>query len=155
MIKIKKRQVKVVSLIMAALFLFGIAAMTVFTTKTYAAASVSSTVGIVNYQLIVSQIPDSADAQKTMEALFAESKKNYETKSSAMNDTEKRSYYQQLQQGLQVKEQGLMKAINDKITAAVKVVADAKGFSIVVDSGTAIYGGEDITVEVVKKLTGK
>jgi hypothetical protein len=41
------------------------------------------------------------------------------------------------------------------INAAVKMVADAKGLTIVVDKNTAVYGGQDITDDVLKKITGK
>ena len=38
----------------------------------------------------------------------------------------------------------------DKINAAVKKVADAKGLTIVVEKSNVVYGGQDITDEVIK-----
>lgn len=48
-----------------------------------------------------------------------------------------------------------MGAINDKVMAAVKSVAEAKGLTIIVDKGSVVYGGQDITDDVMKVITGK
>jgi outer membrane protein len=69
-----------------------------------------------------------------------------------MNDKEKQDYANQLQQRLMLKEQELKGALMDKVTAAVKSVAEAKGLSVVLEKGNVIYGGTDITDEVSKKL---
>ena len=39
--------------------------------------------------------------------------------------------------------------------AAIKQVADAKGLSVVLSKDVTIYGGQDITAEVGKKITGQ
>ncbi|WP_093796957.1 OmpH family outer membrane protein [Sporomusa acidovorans] len=49
----------------------------------------------------------------------------------------------------------LLKPITDKINAAIKEVADAKGLSVVVGKNVVIYGGVDIIQEVLAKITGK
>jgi outer membrane protein len=90
-----------------------------------------------------------------MNGAIAQAKSNFDAKSANMNDQEKQSYYKQLQQGLQVKQQELLGAIQDKINAAVKAVADAKGLTVVVEKSVTVYGGQDITDDVMKKITGK
>ena len=77
-------------------------------------------------------------------------KKDFESKSASMNDQQKQEYYQQIQQRLQNKERELLGPIFDKINAAVKKVADAKGLTIVVEKSNVVYGGQDITDEVIK-----
>ncbi|WP_407635975.1 hypothetical protein [Propionispira raffinosivorans] len=42
-----------------------------------------------------------------------------------------------------------------KVNVAVKEVADSKGLAIVVDKSVTIYGGQDITDDVLKKITDK
>ena len=119
------------------------------------AASSSSNIGVVNYQLLVQQHPDMAKAQETMQAAVEEAKKDFEAKAATMNDKEKQDYSTQLQQGLKVKEQAIFDELIKKVEATIKTVADAKGLSIVMDKNNVVYGGQDITDEVGKKLTGK
>ena len=55
----------------------------------------------------------------------------------------------------EVKEQEIFDALIKKVEATIKTVADAKGLSVVMDKNNVVYGGQDITDEVGKKLTGK
>jgi len=141
-----KNQGKLVTVAVAALFLLGVFGVAVsHVGTTYAAGSASSTIGVVNYQLLVTQHPDSAKAQETMNAAIAQAKSDFDAKSATMNDQDKQALYQQLQQGLQQKQQELAGPIYDKVTAAVKSVSEAKGLTIVLVKGATIYGGQDIT----------
>lgn len=80
---------------------------------------------------------------------------DFNAKSASMNDDEKEAYSEQLEQGLQQKKIELLNAVRDKVNGAVKEVADAKGLTIVIDKSVTIYGGQDITDDVLKKITGK
>jgi outer membrane protein len=142
--------------VVTVLFILGVVGIIgVSTNTTYAAGAVASTVGIVDYQLLISQHPDAIKAQETMDAGIAQAKSDFDAKSANMSDQEKQSLYQQLQQGLQQTKQNLLTPINDKVMAAVKSVADAKGLTVIVDKGNVVYGGQDITNEVGKIITGK
>lgn len=155
-LKIQKKQVKIVSMVVAIFFLLGIVGLALTqTSKSYAAPSSSSSVGVVNYQQIMGQHPDMAAAQAAMKTEVDAAQKDFDAKSAGMNDTEKKDYYAQLQQRLSGKQQELIGAINDKVTAAIKSVADAKGIAVVLDKGAVVYGGQDITDDVLKKVTGK
>jgi outer membrane protein len=154
-LKIEKKQVKIVSVVVAAFFLLGIVGIALSQSgKTYAAPT--SNIGVVNYQLLVTQHPDYAALQETMKAEVAQAQKDFDAKAATLgSDKEKQEYFMQLQQRLNAKQGELMGAINDKVTAQVKAVADTKGLAVVVDKGAVIYGGQDITDEVTKKITGK
>lgn len=142
--------------VVAVLFVLGVVGILGFNVnKTYAASGASSAVGIVNYQLLVSQHPDMAVAEQTMNAAVAQAKSDFDAKSVNMSDQEKQAYYQQLQQELQQKNQDLLVPINDKVMAAVKSVAEAKGLTVVLDKSSAVYGGQDITDDVMKVTAGK
>lgn len=155
MLKIEKKQVKIVSVVVAAFFLLGIVGLAVSQTNKSFAAGPASNVGVVNYQMVMSQHPGMAKFEETMRAEVQQAQKDFEAKSAGMSDAEKQKYYVQLQQGLNNKQVELMTPINDSVTAAIKAVADSKGLSVVVDKSAVIYGGQDITDDVVKKLTGK
>jgi len=152
-----KKQVKIVSLTVAVLFMLGIVglALSQSGSTSAAAASSSSNIGVVNYQVLVSNHPDAAKAQETMQAEVESAKKDFETKSANMNDKEKQDYMAQVQQRLSLKDQELSDSLRSKIDVAIKAVADAKGLTIVMDKGNVVYGGLDITDEVGKKITGK
>ena len=157
MMKIGKKQVKIVSLAVAMFFVLGIVGLALSQSGTgYAAAAGSnSSVGVVNYQMLVQQHPEMAKADEAMKVEVEQAKKDFEAKSASMSDKEKQDYYQQLQQRLQAKHQSLVAPIYDKIDGAIKGVSEAKGLTVVVDKSNVIYGGQDITEEVLKKISGK
>lgn len=148
---IKMRSKQLMNIFLATFVLFSVIAFG----HTSISSAAASPVGMVNYQLLVEQHPDAEKAQTTMNAAVAQAKSDFDTKSVNMNDKEKQSYYTQLQQGIQIKQQNLLGAIEDKVTAAVKDVAKSKGLTIVVTTGVAVYGAQDITEDVMKKITGK
>jgi len=157
MLKLQKKQVKIVSLTIAIMFVLGIVGLALSQSSTsYAAdAKSSSKIGVVNHQMLVAQHPDMAKAQQDMQAEVEQAKKDFEAKSASMNDKEKQDYYAQIQQRLSLKEQQLIAPVFEKVDAAIKAVADAKGLSVVMDQGNVVYGGQDITEEVGKKINGK
>ena len=116
------------------------------------AASSESAIGVVNYQMLLSQVPDLQNVQTSMKQEIDNAQKDFDEKSKTMNDTEKQRYYQQLQERLSNKEKELMDPVLKKIETTVKKVADKKGLSVVVDKNTVVYGGLDITDEVSKAL---
>jgi outer membrane protein len=140
------------NIFLAAFMLFSIVAITQPTTI-YAADV--STVGVVNYQLLINQHPDMAQANETYKAAVKQAQDDFNAKLANMKDDEKKAYSQQLEQGLQQKQQELLNAIRDKVNAAIKAIADDKGLTVVVDKSVIAYGGQDITDDVLKKITGK
>ncbi|VBB09259.1 chaperone protein skp [Lucifera butyrica] len=152
-----KKQVKIVTLAIVAFFVLGFVGLAATQSgRIYAAAAANtSNVGVVNYQLLLQSHPDIPKAQAAMKTEAESAQKDFDAKSATMNDKEKQDYYMQLQQRLSNKQQELMGPIHDSITAAIKAVADAKGITVVLDKSNVVYGGQDITDDVMKKITGK
>lgn len=123
--------------------------------KASAAAAAPSSVGVVDYGALVTQHPDSAKANETLKAETEKAKKEFDSKSAGMNDKDKQALSMQLGKQLEQKRWELLGAIMNSVNAAIKDVATAKGLSIVVDKSAVLFGGQDITVEVGKKLSGK
>jgi len=147
----EKKQVNVMSLIVAIFLLLGVVGM-----SSKASAAPTSNVGIVDFQFLMSQQPDMAIAQQTIKTQAEQAQKDFNEKTAAMtNDQDKQVYFNQLQQQLDEKRQALLTTIQDKVIAVIKTVADAKGLAIVLDKSDIIYGGRDITVEVGRKISGK
>ena len=157
MLNLKKKQVKIISLSIAVFFLLSVVGIALSQSgkSTASAASSSSNIGVVNQQMLVSQHPEMAKAQATMQAEVEKAKKEFETKSATMNDKEKQDYYAQVQQGLSLKQQELINPVLDKVEAAIKAVAESKGLTVVMDKSNVVYGGIDITDEVGKKISGQ
>lgn len=154
MMRLEKRQIKMITLSIVAFFVLSIVgiAMSQNEQLQVAGAAPASSVGVVDYQALMAQHPDMATAQAEFEAAAAEAQKNFDEKAATMNDKEKQDYFVQLQQNLGVKEQSLIEPIRKKVEAAIKAVADKKGLSVVVDKNQVVYGGQDITQEVVKNF---
>lgn len=149
------KNVKLVSLFIAAIFVLGCFALSVTQSgfgKMASAAASESAIGVVNYQMLVTQSPDLAKVRSAMEAEVESAKKDFDEKSASMNDQEKQRYYQQLQERIANKEKELMDPLLKNIEAAIKKVADKKGLTVVVEKNNVVYGGVDITDEVSKSM---
>lgn len=149
------KNVKLVSLFIAAIFVLGCFALSLTQSgfsKMASAAASESAIGVVNFQMVVTQSPELAKVRTAMQEEVKNAQKDFETKSASMNDQEKQQYYQQLQERLANKEKELMDPLMKGIEDAIKKVADKKGLSVVVEKSTVVYGGVDITDEVAKSL---
>ena len=149
------KNVRLVSLFIAAVFVLGCFALSVTQSgfgKVVQAASSESAIGVVNSQVIFSQSPDTRNAQTVLRQFMEETQKDFNEKSQNMNDQEKQRYYTQCQQRVQAKERELLEPISKKIEAAIEKIAKKKGLSVVVEKNSVVFGGVDITDEVVKNL---
>ena len=87
-----------------------------------------------------------------MRTAITEVQKDFEEKSAGMSDQEKQDYYRQCQQRLQQKQAELLDPIVKSVDDAIQKTADAKGLSVVIEKAAVVYGGQDITQDVIKKL---
>ncbi|HML89507.1 MAG TPA: OmpH family outer membrane protein [Methylomusa anaerophila] len=150
-----KRNAKIIAIAVVAFFVLGVVGIAVSQSGSSKAAGTSSNIGKVNYGRLVTENPEWTKMQQTMQTEYDQAKKDFDEKSKSMNDQEKEQYYNQLKERLDLKEQELKAPIFDKVNAAVKTVADAKGIAVVMDAGNVVYGGQDLTDDVMKNLTGK
>jgi outer membrane protein len=127
---------------------------TVQPSSVYAAVPTSPVIGVVDFNLLLNQHPDTQKANDTLKVEADSAQKEFEAKSVNMSDKDKQNLNLQLRQRVEQKRQDLLKAIADKISISVKEVAEAEGVSIVVQKGVVVYeaSGVDITDEVLKKI---
>ena len=69
-----------------------------------------------------------------------------------MNEQEQQDYYVQTRQRLAQQEQEAMEPLYKNVEEAVKKVADSKGLSVVLAKEAVVYGGQDITQDIIGKL---
>lgn len=153
MIKLEQKQVKIISIIIALVFIGSVVALALTQSGGIASAAGNSAVGVVDRDQVLTQHPKAADVDNQMRAAINEVQKDFEEKSAGMNDQEKQDYYRQCQQRLEQKRVELSDPILKSIDDAIKSVADAKGISVVIDKVVVVYGGTDITQDVIKKLS--
>ena len=155
MIKLEKKQVKLVSILIAVIFIGSVVAIALTQTGNIATAASSSSVGTIDYQQAMSSHPDIQNLQGQMETAINDIKKEFDEKSAGMNDQEKADYYRQCQERLAQKQQELLDPIRNSVDAAIKKIADKRGLAVVIDKMAVIYGGQDITAEVISELGKK
>ena len=112
-------------------------------------------VGIVDFLYLINNHPDTAAANAALKSETEQIRKEFETKSAGMNDKDKLALDQQLGQKIEQKRQELLKPIAESISAAMKAVAADKGLAMVVHKNSVALGGQDITADVLAKLTKK
>ena len=71
---------------------------------------------------------------------------------ASQDDATKQKIAEEARQNLAKKDQEIAKSVQDKAMEAAKAVGDAKGLSVVMTKDTVLYGGVDITDQVLKKL---
>ena len=155
MIKLEKKHIKIFSVVIAAVFVGSVVALALtqmggLTGGTASAAS--SSVGVVDFRQVMGQSSDLQDANTQMQLAVEEAKNEFESKSAGMSEEEKGNYYQQIQERLAQKQQSLIEPIQKKVEAEVKSVAEAKGLQVVIDKSSVVYGGTDITQDVIRKM---
>jgi len=154
-LKIEKKQVKVISVAIAAVFMLSVVGIAVSQTGTSQAAPASN-VGKVNYEDLVRTHPDFTKYAENMKGEQDQAQKDFDAKAPSLaSDKERQEYFMQLQQRLSIKQAELLKPIEDKVMASIKEVADARGLAVVMPAGMVVYGGQDITEDVKKKLGSK
>ena len=155
MMKLEKKQIRFVSILIAVIFIGSVVALALTQTGNIASAASSSSVGTIDYQQVMAAHPDVQNLQGQMETAVADVKKEFDEKSAGMNDQEKADYYRQCQERLAQKQQELLDPIRNAVDAAIKKVADKKGLAVVIDKMAVIYGGQDITADVISELGKK
>ena len=153
MVEVKKQHVKIVSIIIALVFVGSVVALALTQSGSgIASAAASSNVGVIDYNAVMSQHPKMEEARKTFQEEQAAAQKDFEEKSAGMSDEEKSNYGRQTFTRLQQRESELIEPIRQSVEEQIKTVANAKGLNVVIEKSAVLYGGTDITQDVLKKL---
>lgn len=155
MIKLEKKQVKIMSILIALIFIGSVVAIALTQTGNVASAASSSNVGVVEYDQIMFQHPDMKTLDEQLKTSIAEIKAEFDEKSAGMNDQEKQDYYMQCQERILQRREELLAPVVASVDTAIKTVADKRGLSVVLAKAAVVYGGQDITKEVIAQLSKK
>ena len=118
-----------------------------------AAPVATGPVGYADFLYLVSQHPDTVQANAALKVEQETAKKEFDAKVAGLSDQEKLNLDRQFGQRLEQKRLELVKPISIKVVAATNEVANEKGLSIVISRNEVICGGVDITADVLKKIS--
>ncbi len=110
------------------------------------------TVGYVNRQQIFSSYPGIQETLKEIQSLREAAQQDYDTRSKDLPDAERQALNDTIAREEARKEDLLMKPVGDKIEASIKAVAEERGLTVIIDAATVVYGGIDITADVIAKI---
>lgn len=152
MINFQKKQVKIISVIIAAVFIFSIVALGVSQYQSGMAGASSSNVGIVDYSQLISQHPGMQAAREKYEEAAKQVQEEFSQQAGSMTPEQQQQFIEQKQKEMQDKQKELLDPIRTSIETQVQSVADSRGINVVLDKNNVLYGGQDITQEVLQKL---
>lgn len=152
MIQLKKSHIKIFSVLIALVFVGSCIAMTLTQSGVGVASAASQNIGVIDYAQVMSQHPGLATANAAMQKEVETAQADFEANSANMDDAQKAAYYQQTQSRLAQKQNDLIEPLQVQVEAAVKAVAEKRGLTVVIEKGAVVYGGVDITQDVIKGL---
>lgn len=136
------------AIICSALFMLGIGG-TASAAEVYQPSATAS-VATINYQYVLANIPESKSIQENMNKLTEEAQKEFEKSvNEKMSPADIQKVRAKVATDLRQKQINLVKPVQDKINNAIKQVAQAHGYSVVISSDVALFTAVDITEEVL------
>lgn len=116
-------------------------------------AFAADVVGVVDAQAVFAAHPKLAAVQQQVSKIVeAKHKEAQDGIAKAANDTDKANIFNQKRMESAQEEQKLMEPILKDLDNAVRVVAKNKGITLVIDKSVALFGGIDITQDVIQEL---
>lgn len=111
-----------------------------------------STVGYVDIEKIFNAHPDKPLAEQKLNQEAKELEEQYKKEEPNLSEEEKKQRLAAYQQQLALKEKQLINGIILKIRDEIKEVAEAKGVTVVLEKKNIVYGGTDLTEQVLAKI---
>lgn len=112
-------------------------------------AEAAESLGYVNLQSVFAAYPDINKAEITLKQEQQKSQQEYHAKAATLNDAEKMALEKELNQALAKRQLEVMEPIQSKINKAIAKAAQAKGIHQVVKAEDMLYGGIDLTKDVI------
>ena len=120
--------------------------------STALAADQSALVGFVNVQYVLQNYPGIKDVLQQISDEKVRLQNQYNEQSQGLSDTDKNAMSANLSQEYNKYENNTMAPVQQKIQKTIAKIAKEHGVQNVVNSNSMLYGGKDLTEEVVKAL---
>lgn len=113
------------------------------------ASAAEVTVGYVNMDAVFEACPGTNEAAVELRQLQADLQKQFEAEAPELEEAAKVKLEQDLNEKLAKRQQELMDPIQRRIIRAIKEVAQEKGIPQIVKAEVILYGGKDLTKDVI------
>jgi len=111
-----------------------------------------SSVGHVDIRRVFEAHPDTMTAEMQLSMEAQEMQQELEEKAADLTEQEQESLLEEFQYRLAMREQELIAEVVGKIEGVVQEVAQERGVDVVLESQNVIFGGQDITQDVLDKI---
>ena len=105
--------------------------------------------GYVNMDAVFEACPGTNEAAVELRQLQADLQKQFEAEAPELEEAAKVKLEQDLNEKLAKRQQELMDPIQRRIIRAIKEVAQEKGIPQIVKAEVILYGGKDLTKDVI------
>ena len=106
----------------------------------------------VQLNTVFSACPELPKIQKELTALRDKLQQQFDAQGAEMDETERAELQQKLTQQLAQRDEELMIPVREKVRKAVADTAKEKGIQTVIEAGAVLFGGVDLTADVVAKV---
>ena len=115
-------------------------------------AMAAEQIAYVNVQKVFNNYPDVKSAISAIDLERQNAQKQFNEQSAALDDTGKADLNKKLSSQVANKEKEMLGPIQQKISEAIVKVAKAQNINTVLDSGTIVFGGKDLTEAVIAEV---
>lgn len=146
------KSMKRVALVLSVFFILGAAGLWAPARTLAAKAQNELAAGYVDKQRVFAGYAGLQDVLKRVQAARDEAQKDYDANAKDLPQQEKEAYSLKLSQQVAQQEAEMMKPVGEKIAAAIQAVAQEKGLTMIIDAAAVVFGGTDITDDVIKNV---
>ena len=114
-----------------------------------ASAFAAEVIGYVNVERVFRSYPDIQTTMSVINLERQKAEKEFNEKAPTLDDKGKRELGEKLSAQVDKKEASLLNPIRSKIRKTIGDVAKTHGITNVVDAGAMVFGGMDLTEEVI------
>jgi outer membrane protein len=132
-----------------------LAAGGVFAARSAPAFGQSMTIGYVDMPRALDAHPGKASAEAALRDYAQAQVAEAQQKMKSMSATQKQDLQRQVDQDIFKKRAELLGGLDKDIRTAVEKVAKQQGVSVVLSRDVVLYGGVDLTDQVIKSIGGK
>lgn len=115
-------------------------------------AAAEGEIAYVNLQEVFEAHPDKAEAEAQLNSEAQELQAELESEADDLSQEEQQQLLQQYQEELTQREQELIQEVLADIEGILKELAEEKGVSVVLDGQNVLYGGYDLTPELIEMI---
>ncbi|MCF7935967.1 MAG: OmpH family outer membrane protein [Synergistales bacterium] len=131
-----------------------IGVLVVMLVAVYAGSAVAETkIGVIDPQRVLYNHPDFKATQQRIKQMSEQKQSEAKMAIDSVSDNQQKAQiYQKKRQEAAQEEQSLMEPLFKDVDMAIRTVAKARGFTVILDKAQVFYGGTEVTEAVIQEL---